>query len=161
MGMVDRYTLLKWKEAFFNLKENLSYASPKTRLLVAGTVFGILLIAITVAAMFSDEPSTPAAPNRFLKLTDTQGDQWRLEYLPGQDSSAILAAAVPPGNPLALTVKFQLRQPSLLILPELTGAAGEKYYPACVKNGKWQPPPTLTIADANGRLLHKGQFEYG
>jgi hypothetical protein len=161
MGLVDRYTILKWKEAFFNLKETLSDASPKARLLVTAAVFGVLLIAITVSALLSDSPATPSAPNRFLTITDAQGDLWRLQYLPGQDSDALLAASVPPGQPLSLTIKSQLAQPRLLILPELTGAAGEKYYPACVKNGKWQPPPRLTIADANGRLLHAGQFEFG
>jgi hypothetical protein len=161
MAFIDRYTLLKWKEAFSNLTESLTSASPKTRLVVAGSLLGILLIGILLSLMFSVEQAPPAAPDRTLTVQDTQGDQWILKYLPGQDGGANQAAAVKPGPPLSLTLRFQLRSPNLLILPELTGAAGEKYYPAAVKNGKWQPPPKLTITDAGGRLLHRGQFEFG
>lgn len=171
MSIFDRYTILKWKEACKDSAGNfLLYisglydvcnASMKSRVISAGALAAIILLIAGLYSLFKPEPPEPVAKILVLKATDTQGDRWAMDYLKNQDIQAILSGKVKPGQPLTLTFKFQRQSANLLILPEITGTAGEKYFPGIIKNGQWQPAPRLVISDQSGKMLHKGQFEYG
>ncbi|MBM3437154.1 MAG: hypothetical protein FJY07_13170 [Bacteroidetes bacterium] len=169
--MVDRYTILKWKEAWSNLTSNFSgtisglYAScnatPAARLVTLGLIVVIVLLVYGGIFLLCPEPSIPMTKKLVLTAIDAQKDTWAMDYLKNQDIEAILSGPVKPGQPLTLTVKFLQKSPNLLILPEITGTAGERYFPGILKNGQWQKAPRFTLTNQNGKLLHQGQFAYG
>lgn len=171
MRIFDRYTLLRWKEAWGDAGGSLGdrllglfalcNANMTSRLVSLGVIAMVFVLIGAVAAWVRPEPAAPM--NRLLvqTKTDAQGDRWALDYLKNQDVGALVNGLVKPGEPLVLTVKFLQEQRSLLMQPELQGAAGERYFPGILKNGQWQAAPKLVLTDQNDRLLHEGQFEYG
>jgi hypothetical protein len=171
MSLIDRYTILKWKEACLNFKDvffvRLSglyafcNANRTTRLVSLGILFAIVILLAGIVSFLRPEAPVSIAQKMVLTAKDSQGDIWRMEYLKDQDIQTILHGPVKPGQPLTLTVKFLRKQSALLIKPEIAGAAGEKYFPGILKNGQWQEAPKLVIKDSNDKLLHKGKFEYG
>lgn len=171
MGMIDRYTILKWKEILAGFRDHvaesglrlyaLCTASGRTRLISLGVLSVIILILITVISLLHPEKPVSVANKVVLSATDPQGILWKMEYLKNQDLGGLLNGPVKPGQPLKLTVKFLRKQPNLLIKPEVVGSAGEQYFPGILKNGQWQKPPRFAIISANGTVLYKGQFEYG
>jgi hypothetical protein len=118
-------------------------------------------MVITTVSLLRPEKPLSIANQVVLSAVDEQGVLWKMEYLKNQDLANLLNGPVKPGQPLRLSVKFLRKSPNLLIKPEVVGAAGEQYFPGLLKNGQWQPAPRFTIRDANGMLLHRGQFEYG
>lgn len=171
MSFIDRYTILRWKEAWGDFTRHFSdrllgllalcNASMTSRLISLGVVLAVMGLLWGLAAWLGPEPAVPMSKQLVLTATDAQGDVWTLDYLKNQNIEAILNGPVKPGQPLTLTVKFLRERQNLLIGPEITGAAGERYFPGILKNGQWQEAPKLAITDPNGKLLHRGQFEYG
>lgn len=167
----DRYTLLKWKEASKDFTDTFSgrlaqlyalcNATPVTRLITLGSILAAVLLISGLIGLMHPEPPVPLSKRLVLTRTDDLGDTWTMDYLKNQNLQAILNGPVKPGEPLTLTVKLLQEQGNLYILPEIAGAAGERYLPGILKNGQWQEPPRFTITDANGNRLHQGQFEYG
>lgn len=171
MRIFDRYTLLRWKEAWGDAGGSLwgrllrlfalCNATMTSRLVSLGVIAGMIVLIGIVAAWVRPEPAAPMSRLLVQTKTDAQGDRWALDYLKNQDVGALVNGSVKPGEPLVLTVKFLQEQRSLLIQPELHGAAGERYFPGILKNGKWLAAPKLVLTDQNDQLLHEGQFEYG
>lgn len=171
MSFIDRYTILRWKEAgrcfvddfidrFFRLYA-MGNATTTTRLISLGTLLVAVFLVWGLLSLLRPEPPLPLSKRLVLTSNDDQGDVWTMDYLKNQDLNAILDGPVKPGEPLTLNIKFLRNQRNLLITLEIVGAAGERYFPGILKNGQWQEPPGLAIADQNDKLLHKGKFEYG
>lgn len=171
MGIIDRHTALKWAEKCDNLRDDLRdgllgvYSNCTSTTRRKATSFCLLLAMLAGAGylfyMVKPGSAAPFAPQMVLKATDAAGDAWAMNYLPSQDVAAISNSAIEPGGPLTLTVKLERRQSELLILPEITGTAAERYFPGILKNGQWQQPPMLLISDSQDRPLHQGRFKYG
>jgi apolipoprotein N-acyltransferase len=168
---MDRYTILKWKEACLNFKDVFLtclsglYAfcntNRTTRLVSLGVLFVFVLLLVGIVSFLRPEAPVSITQKMVLTATDSQDNLWRMEYLKDQNLQDILSGPVKPGQPLTLTVKFLRKQSELLIKPEIAGAAGERYFPGILKNGQWQDAPKLVIKDSNDKLVHKGKFEYG
>lgn len=165
--MVDRYTILKWKEAWSNFIGNVSGRNDSSNTTTAKRWVKLVPVAVLIFLVYAGivllrpAPPVPLSKKLVLTATDAQKDIWAMDYLKNQDVEAILKGPVKPGQPLILTVKFLQKSPNLLIQPEITGTAGERYFPGILKNGQWQKAPRFTLTDQNGKLLHQGQFAYG
>ncbi len=171
MSLIDRYTVLKWKEICKSFAGNftgylfrlyaLCNATTTTRLVSLGFILAIVLLITGLVSILQPESPVPMAKRLILKEIDDQGDTWSLDYLKNQDIQTILSGPVKPGQPLTLTMRF-LRKGSILSMkPDIAGAAGEKYFPGILKNGQWQEAPKVIITDNHNKQLHQGQFEYG
>ena len=171
MSLIDRYTILKWKESWGNFTGHFFgrlsglYAScnatTSTRVVSLGVILVMVFLVMGIVSLLRPEPPVPLNKRLVLKATDDQGDTWAMDYLKNQDLQAILNGPVKPGQPLTLTVDFLRKYPNLLMKPYIIGVAGEYYFPGILKNGQWQQAPRFVITDANGKRLHRGQFEYG
>lgn len=97
-----------------------------------------------------------------LSLTDENGDKWTLDLVRGQPISRISESNKKPGPPLLVRTnvrKINNSQFSIGITVE--GQAGEKYICGAMKNGNRQPEPQFVIVNERGRILARGNFEYG
>lgn len=165
--MVDRYTILKWKEAWGNFIGNFSGRDDSSNTTTAKRLIKLVPVAVLIFLVYAGivllrpAPPVPLSKKLVLTATDAQKDTWAMDYLKNQDIAAILNGPVKPGQPLTLTVKFLRKPPNLLLTLDITGTAGERYFPGILKNGQWQKPPRFTLTDQNGKLLHQGQFAYG
>lgn len=167
----DRYTILKWKESAGDFAGTFGgglirlyavcNATAKTRLFSLGVLGAGVLLVSGLVKLLQPEPPVPLSKQLVLTRTDEQGTVWKLDYLKDQDWQAILSGPVKPGEPLTATVEFFTENRTLHFLPEIIGEAGERYFPGILKNGQWQPPPRFVLTDQTGKLLLKGQFEYG
>ena len=158
---MDRYTILKWKEGLANFPGSMRDGMKVMRLAKLGVA--VVAVLLIIGLVYLSRPNRPKSKpkNLVLTATDAQGNKWAMEYLKNQAIEAFLKEPNKPGQPLTLTVKFTPKPPNLLIEPEITGGAGEKYFPGTLKNSQWQEPPKFALTDPNNKLLQEGQFKYG
>lgn len=170
MKLFDRYTIEKWKEFWtgiierpFSLGQFLTMrrTSPAPRIISLGCLTAALLAIIGLFSSLRPDAPIPPAKQLTLTATDTEGNIWTIDYLKDQNIEALLNSDTKPGQPLKVQAKLYRKTRYLLIEPVITGHCGEQYFPGTVKNGQWQPAPKVAITDRNGKLLHRGQFEYG
>lgn len=171
MGLIDRYTIQRWKTFCLDFAENTFYylsrlfalcnENNKTRLISLISIICLLFVSGWLLSLSGPKPLIPESQKLVLKEADAQGNNWTIDYLKNQNVQAILETDKKTGQPLTLKMKFHRKSEILYMLPEVTGNAGEKYFPGILKNGKWLDPPKVVIADINNKQIHTGQFEYG
>jgi hypothetical protein len=65
------------------------------------------------------------------------------------------------GPPFKTNPEIHKKWGQISIGLSITGKAGERYFPAIIKNGVELPPPAVKITDEKGNILASGRFEYG
>ena len=171
MSFVDRYTIRRWKTFWADFASTvIDYAfqiyalcneNTRTRLISLGCIICLFFASGWLLSLLEPEPLTPESQQLVLQETDVEGNKWTIDYLKKQDTQTILKNGKKTGQPLILKVKFHRKSEILYILPEITGNAGEKYFPGILKNGQWLDPPKVRMADSSNKQFHTGQFEYG
>ena len=170
--LFDRYRIEKTKEFWGGLWDKgaggllrivaFGNTGSAARVISVSCILFIILFAGWLFALLKPKAQVPVSKPLTLTETDADGNKWVMDYLKDQNIRAILDGKTKPGQPLTVKVKFYRKSQSILLMkPEVTGTAGEQYFPGTIKNGQWQAPPKLRIADQNGQLIHLGQFEYG
>ena len=120
---------------------------------VGATVFRSCLSSLDLLGRWRGVPA--------LVLTDEKGDRWVLDPLKGQPLSKFKNRGDKLGPPLLVKTDSWIENGEVSIGLIVQGQAGEKYVGGARKNGKWQPPPRLSIVDEAGSVLESGMFRYG
>ncbi len=137
-------------------------SSLKTKIIISicAGVVAILLLG----QLFSGPAPLATKKNiglRSLTKNDTNGDEWVLAIVRGQPVSKLAQSESKPGEPVSVTLDVQVTGKVLSIGLIVQGQAGEKYVAGAIKNGKWLPAPTFIVVNEAGKIIGKGQFEYG
>ena len=137
-------------------------SSRKTKI-ITGICAGVVAIFL-LGQLFTGPAPSPTRKNlgiRSLTKKDSTGDEWVLSLVRGQPVSKLAESGAKPGEPVSVSLNVQAAGKVLSIGLIVEGQAGEKYVGGAIKNGEWLPAPRFTVVNEEGKIIGKGQFEYG